>query len=362
MKNVEKRENARVVRVCARGVGSLKASLARVFSRAKSEHLLTLKRIAFTMAEILLSLTIIGVVAAITLPSLTGNINERTWNTQRKALYSRLSQAISLMPQIRGYGDIIVEGSGANRVLKSDNATDVFVSNGLAKVFKLNNICDSEHLGDCGLPEQINTMGAEKIRLSDMKKYVDYIPANVGCGHDGIETIDTKASAFETANGESVLVHYNPTCNFYDSVIKSSYAGVRPAVCANFVYDLNGKRGPNTVGKDIGFMSLLYADRAMLAAPDPVNKNVQGDFSSVSAACRNQEARLPNLEEAASIFVNSDLMDSTIGIGTDVRMWTSTSPSMDRANQTYVVYMNHGAIYYWDKTDVTWMETRCVKR
>ena len=53
------------------------------------------RRIAFTMAEILLSLTIIGVVAAITLPSLTGNINERTWNTQRKALYARFSQAIS---------------------------------------------------------------------------------------------------------------------------------------------------------------------------------------------------------------------------------------------------------------------------
>ena len=52
---------------------------------------------AFTMAEILLSLTIIGVVAAITLPSLTGNINERTWNTQRKALYARFSQAMPLM-------------------------------------------------------------------------------------------------------------------------------------------------------------------------------------------------------------------------------------------------------------------------
>ena len=49
---------------------------------------------AFTMAEILLSLTIIGVVAAITLPSLTGNINERMWNTQRKALYARMPQAM----------------------------------------------------------------------------------------------------------------------------------------------------------------------------------------------------------------------------------------------------------------------------
>ena len=39
------------------------------------------KNLGFTMAEILLSLTIIGVVAAITLPSLMANINERTWNT-----------------------------------------------------------------------------------------------------------------------------------------------------------------------------------------------------------------------------------------------------------------------------------------
>ena len=67
--------------------------------------------LAFTMAEILLSLTIIGVVAAITLPSLTGNINERTWNTQRKALYARLSQAIPLMDSLNGYGTF-TEASG----------------------------------------------------------------------------------------------------------------------------------------------------------------------------------------------------------------------------------------------------------
>ena len=51
---------------------------------------------AFTMAEILLSLTIIGVVAAITLPSLTGNINERTWNTQRKTLYTKQAAPVNL--------------------------------------------------------------------------------------------------------------------------------------------------------------------------------------------------------------------------------------------------------------------------
>ena len=88
----------------------------------------------FTMAEILLSLTIIGVVAAITLPSLTGNINERTWNTQRKALFARFSQAIPLIDSLNTYAN-----------------GETFVTGELSKVLKINNICDKEHLADCGI-------------------------------------------------------------------------------------------------------------------------------------------------------------------------------------------------------------------
>ena len=105
-------------------------------------------------AEILLSLTIIGVVAAITLPSLTGNINERTWSTQRKALYARFSQAIALMPALNGYGTLKEESSaGASDAV--DTVAETFVTSGLSKVLKLNNICDSEHLSDCGIPDKI---------------------------------------------------------------------------------------------------------------------------------------------------------------------------------------------------------------
>ena len=71
---------------------------------ARNDRGVLARGLAFTMAEILLSLTIIGVVAAITLPSLTGNINERTWNTQRKALYARFSQALPLMDALNGFG------------------------------------------------------------------------------------------------------------------------------------------------------------------------------------------------------------------------------------------------------------------
>ena len=87
--------------------------------------------LAFTMAEILLSLTIIGVVAAITLPSLTGNINERTWNTQRKALYARMSQAIALMPALNGYGTLTEETDSAGSTSIEDTAAETFVTGGV---------------------------------------------------------------------------------------------------------------------------------------------------------------------------------------------------------------------------------------
>ena len=122
----------------------------------------------FTMAEILLSLTIIGVVAAITLPSLTGNINERTWNTQRKALYARMSQAIALMPALNGYGTLTEETDSAGSTSIEDTAAETFVADGLAKVLKINNICDNEHLADCGIPEKIITLDGEESLKRDV--------------------------------------------------------------------------------------------------------------------------------------------------------------------------------------------------
>ena len=44
---------------------------------------------------------------------------------------------------------------------------------------------------------------------------------------------------------------------------------VAEKVCANFIYDLNGNKGPNTVGKDIGIMSVLYPSDSVVVAPMP---------------------------------------------------------------------------------------------
>ncbi len=286
----------------------------------------------FTMAEILLSLTIIGVVAAITLPSLTGNINERTWNTQRKALYARFSQAIALMPALNGYGTLTEDASGS---VTEDTAAETFVTSGLSKVLKINNICDSEHLANCGVAAKYTDMKGNVIdnftsTMNTLVKYNEMFDGaftySTGIVNEYHQT-DTKAAAFETANGESIIVYYNPYCK--SNLDKVDADATQPYMCANFVYDLNGNKGPNTMGKDVGFIAAIYPSDTHVVAPVPeMNdgaKRVQTQAAKYCTA-KNSESRLPNLEELMAMFYNRRLIannGSSAG-GADNFFWSST--------------------------------------
>ena len=286
---------------------------------------LSVKKCAFTMAEILLSLTIIGVVAAITLPSLTGNINERTWNTQRKALYARFSQALPLMDALNGYGTLREMTDSAGSTSIEDTAAETFVTSGLSKVIKINNICDNEHLEDCGVTSKITTLNGSQIDMpTTMQELNEKMVGSYSNIHDKFSLLDTKAAAFETQNGESITVFYNPHClGSLNEYPKGAGGGffMQPKICANFIYDLNGNKGPNTVGKDIGFMTALYPFDALLVAPYPAVRPLDGTYyltvdSGVSAAqaCTNydSEYRLPNADELAAMFINRELLKSDV--------------------------------------------------
>lgn len=311
---------------------------------------------AFTMAEILLSLTIIGVVAAITLPSLTGNINERTWNTQRKALYARVSQAISLMPALNGYGTLKEEtSSGAGDGV--DTAAETFVTQGLAKVLKINNICDNEHLSDCGLPTKMiaysnaNNTSNSNIELSDIKTLKGYNSLFISMYYI---KANTKAAAFETTNGESILVYYNPNCRNNDSNIKY----VQPFMCANFVYDLNGKKGPNTIGKDIGFITALYPSDSVVVAPQILAfRGGSVLHKDAHKACQTyyDNSRLANSEEAAAIFYNKRMINYDLGTS-----WTATFTT-DGTNKAWVQNFHQGARGAYSRA-TTRSGILCIKR
>ena len=317
----------------------------------------------FTMAEILLSLTIIGVVAAITLPSLTGNINERTWNTQRKALYARFSQAIALMPALNGYGTL-TEGDSSTSA--EDTAAETFVTAGLAKVLKINNICDNEHLYDCGLSSKITTLDNNVLSgypktMSELNPvmisaYTSGQDDNGSSYHFSHSAIDTKVAAFETINGESIAVYYNPFCQS-DMNIITQY-NVQPKVCANFIYDLNGAKGPNTLGKDIGIMTALYPADSIVVAPVPELKDLGNGamgLSSGEVCTKNDPAtRLPNREELISLFVNKQLLG--LATNDNNHYWSNTRIG----NAIWRLHFTNGRMLARDVSGGSFV--RCVKR
>ncbi len=310
---------------------------------------------AFTMAEILLSLTIIGVVAAITLPSLTGNINERTWNTQRKALYARFSQAIALMPALNGYGTVADDDE--------NNVAEVFVSNGLSKVLKINNVCSSENLKDCGLASQITDLNGSKIefpaKLGDLNSAnisVDALEGQAGNSHIVFNLLNSKAAAFETANGESIAVYYNPTCESY--LQEPYYTYMQKKLCVNFIYDLNGIKGPNTVGKDIGIISAFYPTDSVVVAPVPYIRDAENvPLNEVSSSCTrlDNDYRLPSLEEISSVAINLNVMGELPA----QRYWTSSYNAAGQRIYLHYTYLRTAAAGNNSTSEV---RIRCVKR
>ena len=330
-------------------------NVGQTLNQVQGDKFLSL-RIGFTMAEILLSLTIIGVVAAITLPSLTGNINERTWNTQRKALYARFSQAIALMPSLNGYGTLTEDSSsGASDAV--DTAAETFITDGLAKVLKINNICDSDHLEDCGIVSSINTTSsAVDLPLDWLELNSKMINASyAGLSLDSHSMINAKAAAFETQNGESLVVYYNPSCRGAEERL-TAYI-VSPLICANFIYDLNGSKGPNTVGKDVGFITALYSFDSNVVSPMPVYQTKTGYYDDAVKFCREQDnARLPNKEEAISLWVNKKFIPNI----STMQFYTSSSPGS--ANRIIQLDGNAGVMGSVFKDETADISAQCVKR
>ncbi len=318
------------------------------------------------MAEILLSLTIIGVVAAITLPSLTGNINERTWNTQRKALYARMSQAIALMPSLNGYGTLTgTIDASRSQIVTDDNVAETFITAGLSKVVKINNICDNTHLADCGINSTFTTLTGTPnkpmpTKMSELNSQMILANNDTSAGPPTYDALDTKAAAFETQNGESIVLFYNPNCVANMGETNNYFS--QPKICVNMIYDLNGTKGPNTVGKDIGFMTILYPTDSVVVAPMPYRSAISGVASSAaSSACTTRagsDYRIPTKDELAALFVNKNLTD----VVTTSSHWFSSSKMLDGSvikNWLIVAYNGH---YRKPSTSSSEWSVLCVKR
>ena len=169
----------------------------------------------------------------------------------------------------------------------------------LSKVLKINNICDNDNLEDCGIVKTFtNANGATKSFPTTTHEVGWHLVNQT----NEYSIPETKAAAFETQNGESVAVFYNPHC-----LTNAGSMEVPSYVCANFVYDLNGNKGPNTFGKDMGYITALYPTDTAVVAPMPLATDAGvAAFKDASAKCTAQDpdSRLPNIEELIAMYFN----------------------------------------------------------
>jgi len=300
---------------------------------------------AMTLGEILISLTIIGMVATMTLPALRNNINEKAWKTQKKALYSRISQAIPLVGTINGYG------VGATNTQTQTNAAQAFIIQGLSKHLKLNNICSKNQISKCGLPEKIVANNGTKVNMPKTMYELNSLFSHSGEVSDvnySTGVLNTDVAAFETVNGDTVAVFYNPNCG-EEVGIYGQWNYTQPLMCVNFLYDVNGTKGPNSVGKDVGFITVLYPFNSVVVSPQLSDTIPSGEFDAdLLSSCNSKTDDIiaSSKEEIFSIFYNNNFANVNKNSSITCLYSTDSGTVAERDD-----------IFYLDLTSGKWQKT-----
>ena len=180
----------------------------------------------FTLAEVLITLAIIGIVAALTIPTLVQNYQERAWNTASQVFQRKLGEALRVMN---------VQGT-----LAGYTTTETFVDE-LSKHIKITRICDNDDITTC-FADTV-TWGDEEVDMSKVKKAKNF----------GQNDWDTNTVAVQFANGVNGIIAYNPDCKqnqFSNDVITVGETGIG-TTCLAILYDVDGFKNPNTQQKDL---------------------------------------------------------------------------------------------------------------
>jgi prepilin-type N-terminal cleavage/methylation domain-containing protein len=190
----------------------------------------------FTLAEVLITLVIIGVVAALTIPTAINKYREQTLKSQFAKAYSTLSQALNKT--------VMYDFSGYMRCYYLSPYNDLSVTDcvnfykAFSKNLNVQKTCKGNSFSNGCIPN-----------------YQDYQMGSACSGYSK-DRMKTEHSAFVLSDGQIISV--------------LSQGGFWPIM----MIDINGHKGPNAYGKDL-FVLAIFHD---------VNKNTYlRDFPSCEA-------------------------------------------------------------------------------
>ena len=273
------------------------------------------------------------------MPSVINKTQDMQYSAARKKALNSIGQAVR---------EITTQGY----INDAANSED-FVENYLKKQLKIIKTCNSTNLNACGIEAGTNKI----LTFKKAKKTMPKKWGELAWGINYRENMDgsAKSHGFVMANGYAVNLFYNPNCQ------KSSGFKVE-TVCVFAIYDMNGLKGPNQAGKDIGFVTVMYPDeRSTAIAPDFVGIEVPhgGSFENAQAACNalGKNVTLPNIEELTSLYLSNYFYSMII----NGAQWSAKTSTLANGKPcAYSMHWNHSG--YSCQPISNAYNANCVKR
>ena len=251
------------------------------------------KLLAFTLAETLIVMGIIGVVAALTIPNLNSSTADKEKVAKLKKVYSNLNDAMTRVDAV--YGPL------------SDNSPGPYVyAERLADFLKVSKTC------------------GDSVNQGCFSKNYKYLNGTVYAGFDGNGGNDTSSRLYKylLADGTSLGV-YMATAVYY------------------FVVDIDGPtKGPATLGKDVFEFFIV----------DPLATDTDGTYGNALGSERKGVllSDCPTAGGSTTLIDKTDLTDN-FKTGKGLATWVLQTDNMDYLKATNGTCKN-GKVLSWTNT------------
>lgn len=198
------------------------------------------RQVAFTLAEVLITLGVIGVVAGITMPVLINKHKEHVTVNKVKKFYSLINQTILHSISENGY---LNEWDVSSEISQSAHS-DEFAPY-ITKYLKI--------IKDCGTNSGCLQYKNNPLLLNGTEAYANYDENT-----DFYKIILSDGSYIWFQSYSYPSPYCKVTNKYFDNL------------CAIFYIDINGKKAPNTVAKDI---FSFYVDASGATKPLPASED-----------------------------------------------------------------------------------------
>ena len=189
-------------------------------------------KVAFTLAEVLITLGIIGIVAAMTLPAFISNVQGRIQAKRVENINQKLSKVtdkMAVQSGLIGYPD-----------------TMAFVQE-MKKHMSIAKVCDNSHLSECWGTTEVDVGKDKPWEISKTKTAKNL---KIGEPDNWADTV-----GIVTADGTPMILSYDKECNFDPNNAGLQYnqssGKSNSLACLSGVYDWNGGARPNKLGDDV---------------------------------------------------------------------------------------------------------------